>query len=227
MGSALLISLLLLGAMVALYWYWAIDLRDYLLSMNPPPLTNGSASFLILFSILGTTLVPVGLLALFAPTRTAMLARFTWPRWGALRRMLLGALIFTLLQLGWGRWGVEPPAELQVLERLMESVRVGAAFWPAFWLLLFVGGLGPLVEELFFRGLLFGSLRKRQPFWPAALLTALSFGLGHGLVMGLPTALMGLYFCWQVEQDDSLVPAFLLHAANNSLAVLLALLALG
>lgn len=222
--SSLLISAVLMGAMVALYWYWSIDLRDYLMQATPPALTNGVASFLLLFAVLGTTVIPVGLLALMPRTRTLMMERLTWPRLGALRRLLIGVLLFALLQWAWGRWGMESPQEMRLLEHIMTAVRAGGAFWPTFWLLFFIGGVGPLVEELFFRGMLFGSLRQRRAFWPAALITALTFGLGHGLVMGLPTALMGLYFCWQVEQDDSLVPAFLLHAANNTLAVLLALL---
>jgi membrane protease YdiL (CAAX protease family) len=216
-----------MGAIVALWWYWSIDLRDYLTLTNPPALTNGMASFLIIFTMMGTTVIPVGLLALMPRTRRLMAKRLTWPRWGALRRLLLGAILFALLQWAWGRWGLERPEELKVLEHIMEAVRMGGAFWPTLWLFLFIGGVGPLVEELFFRGLFFGALRQRQSFWPAALLTALSFGLGHGLVMGLPTALMGLYFCYQVERDDSLIPALMLHAANNTLAVFLALLATG
>ncbi|HLO03884.1 MAG TPA: type II CAAX endopeptidase family protein [Symbiobacteriaceae bacterium] len=227
LASAVLIAVVLMGAMVALYWYWAIDLREYVTSTTPPALTNGTASFLILFSLLGTTVIPVSLLALMPRTRALMAAKLTWPRWGALRRLMLGVLIFALLQWAWDRWGMRPPQEMRLLEHIMAAVRAGGQFWPTFWLLLFIGGVGPLVEELFFRGMLLGALRQRYAFWPAALLTAISFGLGHGLVMGLPSALMGLYFCWQVERDDSLVPALMLHAANNTLAVLLALLATG
>lgn len=223
--SSLLITVVLLGAMVALFWYWSIDLRDYMTQASPPALTNGAASLLLLFAILGTTVIPVGLLALMRRTRRLMAAKLTWPRWGALRRLLLGAIFFTLLQLAWERWGIKPPPELRMLDHIIAAVRSGGAFWPTLWLLLFIGGVGPLVEELFFRGMLFGALRQQRDFWPAALITAVTFGLGHGLVMGLPTAVMGLYFCWQVERDDSLVPAFMLHAANNTLAVVLALLA--
>jgi membrane protease YdiL (CAAX protease family) len=226
-GSGVLLSVVVLGAMVALWWYWSIDLLDYIELAHPPALTNGVASFILLFTLLGTTVIPVGLLALLPRTRALLAARLIWPRRGALRRLLLGAALFMTLQWAWERWGMKPPEELRVIEHVIDAVRVGGAFWPTLWLMLFIGGVGPLVEELFFRGLLFGSLRPHRGFWPAALLTAISFGLGHGLVLGLPTALMGLYFCWQVEQDDSLLPAFLLHAANNTAAVILALLAIG
>jgi hypothetical protein len=42
-----------MGAIVALWWYWSIDLRDYLTLTNPPALTNGMASFLIIFAMMG------------------------------------------------------------------------------------------------------------------------------------------------------------------------------
>jgi membrane protease YdiL (CAAX protease family) len=223
-GTGILISAFILGAWVALWWYWSVDLMDYLELASPPALTHGTASFLLLFAILGTTVVPVALLALMDRTRSALLARITWPRRGAYPRLFLGALLFWLLQWAWGRWGVQPPESLRVVDHIIEAVRMGGAFWPTFWLFLFIGGVGPVVEELFFRGMLLGSLRQRYPFWIAALITGVSFGLGHGLINGMPTALMGLFFCWQVEQDDSLLPAMLLHAGNNTLAVILALL---
>jgi membrane protease YdiL (CAAX protease family) len=39
--------------------------------------------------------------------------------------------------------------------------------------------LVPLAEELFFRGALYGWLRRHMPAWPAILLTAILFGLEH------------------------------------------------
>lgn len=38
----------------------------------------------------------------------------------------------------------------------------------------------PLVEELFFRGLLLRSLQRRLPDWAAVALSAVAFGLAHG-----------------------------------------------
>jgi membrane protease YdiL (CAAX protease family) len=224
--SGLLISVLILGAWVLLWLYWSVDLLDFIQLSRPPKLTDGSVAFLLLFAILGTTLVPFGLLTAFPAIRDRLFARFTWPRRGALLRLVLGAGLFICLQMLWERWGPQIPEELRVVDHLIWSVRAGGHLWPTFWLLLFVGCVGPFVEEVLFRGLFFGALRERYPFWRAALSVALLFGLGHGLVNGLPTGLMGLYFCYQVERDDSLVGAFLLHSANNLAAVLMGLLAL-
>jgi membrane protease YdiL (CAAX protease family) len=53
----------------------------------------------------------------------------------------------------------------------------GAAF---VGLILSVAVGAPLVEELFFRGLLLRSLQRRVPNWAAVALSALAFGLAHG-----------------------------------------------
>lgn len=48
------------------------------------------------------------------------------------------------------------------------------------WLIIVALLVGPICEELFFRGLIFGSLRRKWPFWAAAAVSALIFAASHG-----------------------------------------------
>lgn len=81
--------------------------------------------------------------------------------------------------------------------------------------------VAPVCEELFFRGYVFGSLR-RYGLVPAALVTGLAFGGVHvvsspaGFIV--PLAALGVILCLVREWTGSLLPAMALHAVNNSIA---------
>lgn len=82
--------------------------------------------------------------------------------------------------------------------------------------------VGPIVEELTFRGLGF-SLLQRFGQTAAVLLVGLAFGLWHGLVEALPilTAL-GIGLTYLRARTDSVYPSIVLHAGFNALALGLA-----
>ena len=82
----------------------------------------------------------------------------------------------------------------------------------------------PLSEELFFRGFMYGGLRRRLPVWAAAGVSGIVFGLVHytgpdsiGVVPQL--AVLGILLAWLYERTGSLWPPILLHLLNNSLAL--------
>lgn len=80
----------------------------------------------------------------------------------------------------------------------------------------------PIFEELTFRGLLFGLLRRRLAFAPAALISALLFSAAHGYgVVGFLGVLWsGVLWAWSYEKTGSLLPGMLAHAFNNLLVCL-------
>ena len=51
---------------------------------------------------------------------------------------------------------------------------------------LVVAAIAPAVEELTYRGLGFAATRDRWGVWPAVAVTAVAFGLAHGLLVALP-----------------------------------------
>jgi membrane protease YdiL (CAAX protease family) len=81
----------------------------------------------------------------------------------------------------------------------------------------------PLIEETFFRGCLFGALRRRHGFWAALLGSSAFFAILHPqLPLGfLPIALLGAAFAALYEWRQSLVPAMVAHALNNGMAFML------
>lgn len=75
--------------------------------------------------------------------------------------------------------------------------------------------IGPIVEELLYRGAGIGLLAA----WgtPAAVgVTALMFGLGHGLLLSFPAFLwFGIVTGWLRVRTDSLYPPMLTHCVFN------------
>lgn len=87
---------------------------------------------------------------------------------------------------------------------------------------LVVGLLAPVGEELFFRGYLQTRLRRAWSPGPAIVVTALAFGVIHGEpVHGVLAFALGLYLGLLTERAESVVPAIICHAANNSVSVVL------
>ncbi len=88
---------------------------------------------------------------------------------------------------------------------------------------LLVAAVAPAVEELTYRGLGFAVTSDRWGLWPAVAVTALAFGLSHGLVVALPVlTLFGVVLALIRIRTDSLYPAVLLHAIFNGVALILA-----
>lgn len=82
--------------------------------------------------------------------------------------------------------------------------------------------LAPLFEEIFFRGLLFPSLRHRFGLGAAAVLSSFLFAVLHPYSLpGLAAIFLGaLASCYAYEKTRSLWPSILAHAANNLMAYL-------
>jgi uncharacterized protein len=93
---------------------------------------------------------------------------------------------------------------------------------PFFANALVVCVLAPITEELTFRGLGF-SLLRRFGAAAAVLLTALAFGLAHGLVDALPLLFaFGVGLAYIRLRQDSVVPGIVLHGLFNAIALAVA-----
>jgi membrane protease YdiL (CAAX protease family) len=76
--------------------------------------------------------------------------------------------------------------------------------------------VGPIVEELMFRGVGYGLL-ERYGRITAVVLVGLAFGLIHGLVAGFPViATFGIGLAYLRSRTDSIYPCILLHASFNA-----------
>jgi membrane protease YdiL (CAAX protease family) len=85
-----------------------------------------------------------------------------------------------------------------------------------------IAGLGPVVEELTFRGLGF-SLLSRFGVWPAIIAVGVTFALAHGLLQAFPELLLfGCALAWLRARTASVYPGMLLHATFNGISLVAA-----
>jgi hypothetical protein len=113
------------------------------------------------------------------------------------------------------------PSELGVTHST--AALVGAA--------IFVCVVAPIAEELFFRGFVFGALRRLNlvvagrdlGVWVAAVVTGILFGAVHlssaPIQYLIPLGFLGFVLCLVRWQTGSLYPCIALHSANNALAL--------
>ncbi len=81
--------------------------------------------------------------------------------------------------------------------------------------------IGPVVEELMFRGVGYGLL---EPFGPgrAVLTVGIAFALIHGLIAGFPViATFGIGITYLRSRTASILPCILLHVCYNGLGLAL------
>lgn len=114
-------------------------------------------------------------------------------------------------------------AKLEVWLLRQISGQIGAG-GPAL-IVLWIGVLTPIIEEIFFRGLLLTALSERVPIWVAIVGQALLFAAVHIDFIRLPYLIaLGLILGYLVKRTSSLLPAVLLHIVVNviSLAAVIA-----
>lgn len=88
------------------------------------------------------------------------------------------------------------------------------------WVIVLVCVIVPVGEEIFFRGFVFGALR-RWGVLTAAGLSALFFGAVHQqIVHFLPVFLLGVVLALVYERTQSLLPVMVVHGVNNLVAIL-------
>ncbi len=89
--------------------------------------------------------------------------------------------------------------------------------------------LAPILEELTFRGLLFPALRRWMGWVGAAAVCGLVFAAVHpqGPLLWLSLGSIGAASAVVAQYTGSLIPSFVLHAANNAAVLTLAVVVFG
>jgi len=95
-------------------------------------------------------------------------------------------------------------------------------------LILSVAVGAPIVEELFFRGLLLRSLQRRLPDWAAVAVSAVAFGIAHGSALPLDAVVLvmvsltvfGAILAVMAIRTGRLGPSIVAHACFNLFTIL-------
>jgi len=89
--------------------------------------------------------------------------------------------------------------------------------WLIFYFVLCICFIGPIIEELFFRGFLYPALRKKIGPVLSILISSALFSLLHMTFVGfLPILFLGILLAYMYEKSGSLLPSITIHIIHNS-----------
>lgn len=134
---------------------------------------------------------------------------FAFLGWSILLGMSLIFLIDILMSL------LNVPDFLETSFDVIESGWIG---------ILAVAIIGPVLEEMLFRGAITKELLKQYEPSKAILISGLIFGIFHlNPAQIFPAMLIGFVLAWLYWRTGSLIPGILIHIVNNSLSCYLSI----
>ena len=79
--------------------------------------------------------------------------------------------------------------------------------------------LGPIIEEILFRGILYESLKAKHSKRSAIVISSIIFSIIHlNIIQGINAFFAGIIFCMAYEKNRSILVPILMHTANNFFA---------
>jgi tetratricopeptide (TPR) repeat protein len=149
---------------------------------------------------------------------------FSWPlRLGTVKVMGL-SLLGLVVTLGLGPWCAHAVEKLlhwpPTIQQAIPLIKYALVANPlaAFSAVVIVG---PIVEEILFRGLIYAALERRLGISGAIVISSLLFALVHlQVVYFIPIFCLGLVLGWARSRTNSLGLPILIHILNNSIALI-------
>lgn len=81
--------------------------------------------------------------------------------------------------------------------------------------------IGPILEEIIFRKVLFINISKKYNYKIGILISSILFGIGHSIYTSIFASLFGVVLCiLYIKYKNILIPIFL-HVINNSMSMVL------
>ncbi len=118
------------------------------------------------------------------------------------------------------KFSYEPPVQPVVQIYLKESEKNYLLFFT-----LFVAIVGPIIEEVFFRGFTYKAFRQKWGVWRALTLSSGIFAALHMSLIGfLPIFMLGFFLAYLYEATGSLVPSMMVHMIHNLIMVSMTLI---
>ncbi|GGL62842.1 CPBP family intramembrane glutamic endopeptidase [Sporolactobacillus putidus] len=111
----------------------------------------------------------------------------------------------------------EPPKSAHT-QNVVQIARMSPLF------LLAVAVIGPMLEEIVFRKILYGSLRKKMGFILAASISSIIFAFGHLDIQHLLIYfVIGFFLCYAYRKTGRIAVNMFMHAAMNAIVVAISL----
>lgn len=141
--------------------------------------------------------------------------KLIWPIWKAAAAIVIGTALSYLLNI------LFYAARLhEIFPKYDESAVLSFSGQNIILLVAATVIIGPIAEEIVFRGLVFSRMRAYLGLVPCMIISSLLFGLYHmNVVQFIYTALLGLYLSFIYEKSGSLLVSILTHAAMNLFAL--------
>lgn len=175
---------------------------------------------LILMPQIGMILAPVLLMATVLTTSLRTSLRIRMPHWTTLPlAVLLGLTLHPMYVMLAQFISYTYPVSDQAAAAMKPFAdQISSAPWlTVVFLMAFVPAI---CEELAFRGFIFGGLVRNQGRLRAVAVTALMFGISHGVLQqSIAATIMGLMLGWIALRTGSVLPGILIHFTNNALSV--------
>ena len=179
---------------------------------DPPAWVDIASAVILQASLLGAAL---GATAIYKPLRPAVFGLRPTRFWPAVGWTVLALAAFYAFAVLWTALVGEPEQttvqDVGGDEGQLALILAGVLF-------IFVA---PVIEEIFFRGFFYGSLRAHMHWAWATLIAGAVFGSIHVATgaEAIPLlAVLGIAFCLVREVTGSLYPVIAMHAINNTFA---------
>lgn len=114
-------------------------------------------------------------------------------------------------------WIIGHALDQQLVSLFMKCENLGQLFG----MILIAGIAIPFYEEVIYRGFLYGSLNRRWGSKVALIVSSVVFALVHGPTYAPPLLFLAFALGWVRHKTGNLKMSFLIHAANNSFAILM------
>ncbi len=190
------------------------------LAVTEMPDDFAGMSQLVLVPQIGLILAPTLLMATMLTTSLRKSLRIRMPHWTTLPLAVLLGLSMHPLYISLAQW---ISFTYPISEQAAEAMRpfgelIGSAPWLS---VLFLMAVVPAIcEELAFRGFIFGGLVRNQSKVRAVIISALMFGISHGVLQqSIAASVMGVLLGWIALRTGSVLPGMLIHFTNNALSV--------
>ncbi|MDA9857021.1 ABC transporter permease subunit [Rubripirellula sp.] len=190
------------------------------LAVTQAPQGLAGISKMVLTPQIGMILAPTLLMATMLTTSLRSALRIRMPHWTTLPLAVLLGVTLHPMYVMLAEWisFTYPLGEQAAAAMKPFTDQISAAPWLT---ILFLMALVPaLCEELAFRGFIFGGLVRERGRLRAVLITALMFGISHGVLQqSIAATIMGLLLGWIALRTESVLPGILIHFTNNALSV--------